>query len=119
MKFKILSAGIAVISSLTVLSGEALAEKVYWEPTIDGLEVDRCITSHQYPDGCSKAATTHTANMFCQHYGYSHASSARWEDQPMEQRRSVYKLLEESSSSFFGVRQGSYVFTGISCVGWT
>ncbi|MEO0770961.1 MAG: hypothetical protein AAFY72_16325, partial [Cyanobacteria bacterium J06649_4] len=81
MQFKLMSAGIAIVSSFTVLCGEALAEKVYWNPKIDGLEVDRCITSYQYPDGCSKGATMHAANMFCQRYGYSYSNSAQWQDQ--------------------------------------
>ena len=80
MRLKLIGVGIAVVSSFAVLPGEALAEKIYWNPRIDGLEVDRCITSHQYPDGCSEGATEHAATTFCRHNGYSHATSWSWQD---------------------------------------
>lgn len=119
MKFKSLGLGLVAVSAILSAPSAALANSVFWSPRIDGLEIDRCINSYQYPDGCSRGATEQAARMFCRRKGYSHANSWQWEDQSTDDQRSVYKLLEERGSSYFKVEQGSYVFTGISCVGWS
>lgn len=118
MNLKSFGLGLAAVAATLSVPQTALADTVFWTPRIDGLEVDRCITSYRYPDGCSQGATEHAASMFCRRKGYSHANSWQWRDEPREQERAVYKLLEEADSSFFRVQQGAYIFTGISCVGW-
>ena len=93
MQLKSIGLGITVISSLVMFPSAALAQKVFCNPRIDGLEVDRCITSYQYPDGCSKGATGHAATMFCQTKGYSRSTQWEWRDESDDNQRSVYKLL--------------------------
>lgn len=115
MKFRLFNLGIVTLSSLVFLSSEAFAQTVYRNPRIQGLEVDRCINSYLYPEGCSQGATEHAANEFCQYHGHSHATRWSWQDQSTDYQRSVYKLLEESGSTYFRIVQGSYIFTEVSC----
>lgn len=113
-KFPILT---ALLTISTLSAGNALASTVYWTPRINGLEVDRCINSYRYPDGCSQGATERAADRFCQGKGHDSASSWEWQDQSTDSQRTVYKLLEEPGDSYFRTVQGSFIFTGIACRG--
>jgi hypothetical protein len=104
-----------IFSALTLSAGSALACTTYWQPRINGLEVDRCIDSNQYPDGCSRGATEHAADRFCQEMGHAYASQWQWQDQSTDNQRTVYKLLEEPGNSYFRTVQGSFILTGVTC----
>lgn len=116
MKLKSFSLGLAAIAAILSVPQAAFADTVFRGPRINGLEIDRCITSYRFPDGCSQGATEHAATMFCRHEGYSHASNWGWQDEPRENNRAVYKLLEEAGNSSFREQQGAYIFFEISCV---
>ena len=88
---------------------------VFWSPRLNGLEVDRCIDSYQYPDGCSANATKFAADEFCKLKGYSSALSWEYVDNSSNPRN-VYKLLDERGNTQFRLFNfGANIFTGIAC----
>ena len=110
--------GLTVLLSVATFSGSnVLACTTYWNPRINGREVDRCINSHRYPDGCSRGATERAADRFCEEMGRGSARSWQWQDQSTDSQRDVFKLLEEPGSSYFRIVRGSFIFTGITCSG--
>ena len=111
-----------LISIILTIGGitQAKAYKVFDPPRIQDRDVDRCIHSWQYPDGCSKAATRHAAGKFCKTKGYSCASYWSWKDYPHNDgatQWNVVKLIEEGNPvrSYFQNARGSWVFQVIVC----
>ncbi|MEO0768818.1 MAG: hypothetical protein AAFY72_05195 [Cyanobacteria bacterium J06649_4] len=118
MTLKSLFLGLSILSAVVAVPSGAFAATVYQSPRLQGLEVDRCITSENYTEGCSQQATEHAATMFCRQYGLSHATRWSWQDQSTDNQRSVQKLVESRGVSLFQVQKGSYIFTEITCEGW-
>jgi hypothetical protein len=89
--------------------------KIFWNPRINGLKVDRCVDSYQYPDGCSANATNFAADNFCNLNGYSSALSWEYVDDSSHFIND-YKLLDERGNTQFRLFNfGANVFTGIAC----
>lgn len=99
---------------------EAKAYKVFERPQIRGRDIDRCINSWQYPNGCSREATRRAADKFCKVKGYSYSSYRSWTDHPHNDGKTqwnVVKLMEEGNPvrSYFENVRGSWIFNTIVC----
>lgn len=114
--WKLIGFGVVICCPFLIIDNAFGHEaQVFWTPRLNGLEVDRCIDSYQYPDGCSRNATNFAADEFCRIKGYSSALSWEYVDDSSNPRN-VYKLLDERGNTQFRLfNYGGFVFTGIAC----